>query len=155
MSDKPCICPVDLDEANAFVAQFHRHHQPVQGHKFSLGLTDGAEIVGVIIVGRPVSRMLDNGWVLEVTRCCTNGKQGNSCSLLYAAAWRAAKALGYKKLITYTLSSEPGISLRAAGWKVIGESGGGSWSRISRPRVDKHPLQSKLCWNMETTPVEG
>lgn len=144
--------PVSLDEANAFVAQHHRHHKPVVGAKFSLGVVvtdEGAEkaqeIVGVAIVGRPVGRRLDDGWTLEVTRACTNGTP-NANSFLYAASWRAAKALGYRRLITYTMKSESGRSLRAAGWKLVGETPGRSWSVPSRPRVDKHPLQGRLRW---------
>lgn len=84
------ICPISLKEANAFVEQHHRHHGPTVGHKFSIGLSDGEKIVGVAIVGRPVSRYLDDGWTLEVNRLCTDGAR-NACSMLYAAAWRAAR----------------------------------------------------------------
>ncbi len=139
------VVPMTLDEANAFVVQLHRHHKPVPGCKFSIGISDGQAIRGVAIVGRPVARFLDNGWTLEVNRCCTDGVK-NGCSMLYGAAWRAAKALGYRKLITYTLAEEGGASLRASGWKCIGERGGGSWNVPSRPRVDTHPLQKKLLW---------
>jgi len=139
------LVPIDLSEANLFVERNHRHHRAVVGHKFSIGLSNGEEIVGVVIVGRPVSRHLDTGMTLEVTRLCTDGTS-NSCSMLYGAAWRAAKALGYKKLITYILSSESGGSLVASGWRCLGEAGGGSWNAKSRPRVDKHPLQRKLKW---------
>lgn len=144
------IIPVDLCDANAFVAQHHRHHQPVCGHKFSIGVAGVVsdteyKIHGVCIVGRPVSRMLDTGWTLELTRCCTDGT-ANAASMLYGAARRAAFAMGYRRLITYILAVEPGTSLKAAGWKLIGDRGGGSWSRKDRPRVDKHPLQGKLLW---------
>ena len=101
------VCPITLKEANAFVEQYHRHHKPVVGHKFSIGCTDGEKIVGVAIVGRPVSRYLDDGWTLEVNRLCTDGTK-NACSMLYAAAWRAARAMGYHKLITYILENEKG-----------------------------------------------
>jgi hypothetical protein len=139
------LIPMPFDEANAFVAQYHRHHKPVPGMKFCIGISDGEKVVGVAIVGRPVARVLDDGWTLEVNRTCTNGvKNGNS--MLYGACWRAAKALGYRKLITYTLPEEGGASLRAAGWKCIGEAGGGSWNCKNRPRVDKHPTQTKLRW---------
>lgn len=142
------IVPLDLDAANAFVRLHHRHHQPVVGHKFSLGATDEAgALVGVCIIGRPVSRRLDDGWTLEVTRVATDGA-ANACSALYGAAWRACRAMGYRKLVTYTLKSEPGTSLTAAGWKVVAETPGRSWSVPSRPRVDKHPLQPKLRWEM-------
>ena len=91
------IVPMTLKEANAFVEQNHRHHGPVVGHKFSIGLSDGEKIVGVAIVGRPVARHLDDGWTLEVNRLCTDGTR-NACSMLYAAAWRAARAMGYKRI---------------------------------------------------------
>lgn len=137
------IVPINFDEACVFIAQHHRHHKPPIGHKFSVACSNGKEIVGVATVGRPVARMLDDGWTLEVNRLCTDGTK-NACSMLYAASWRVAKNLGYKKLITYILDSESGVSLSAAGWKLIGQAGGGSWSVPSRPRVDKHPLQHKL-----------
>lgn len=137
--------PMDLAEANAFVAEHHRHHRPVVGHKFSIGAALGEKVVGVVIVGRPVARMRDDGMTLEVTRLATDGTR-NSCSFLYGAAARAGFALGYKRIGTYILDSESGSSLKAAGWKLIGTAGGGSWSVPSRPRVDKHPLQSKLLW---------
>lgn len=108
------IVPISLREANAFVSAYHRHHGPVAGHKFSIGLSDGEKIVGVVIVGRPVSRHLDDGWTLEVNRLCTDGSR-NACSMLYGAASRVARAMGYKRLITYILESETGASLRAAG----------------------------------------
>ena len=141
--------PLDLDEANAFVARLHRHHKPVVGHKFSIGAAAGDEVVGAAIVGRPVSRMRDDGMTLEVTRLCTDGT-ANACSFLYGAAARAAFALGFARIGTYTLPEEGGASLRGAGWKLLGERGGGSWGREGRPRVDRHPTQGKLLW--ERTP---
>jgi hypothetical protein len=137
--------PIDLKEANAFVAEYHRHHKPVVGHKFSIGAALGNEIVGVVIVGRPVSRHRDDGMTLEVTRLCSDGTR-NACSFLYGAAARAAFALGYQRIGTYILKSEPGVSLTAAGWKMIGETPGKSWSVPSRPRVDTHPLEPKLLF---------
>jgi hypothetical protein len=139
--------PIGLDEANAFVAQHHRHHLPVVGHKFSIGCAADNEIVGVVIVGRPVSRRRDDGVTLEVTRLCTDGTR-NACSFLYGAAARAAFALGYRRIGTYILKSEPGTTLLAAGWRLIGERGGGSWSVPSRPRVDTHPLEPKLLFEV-------
>ena len=137
------IVPISLKEANAFVSQHHRHHRPVVGHKFSIGASDGEKIVGVAIVGRPVSRYLDDGWTLEVNRCCTDGTK-NACSLLYGAAWRAAKAMGYKKVVTYILASENGSSLKASGYKCIGLAGGLRWTGRRRPTVDLYPAQMKL-----------
>lgn len=142
------LCRVELAEANAFVAAHHRHHKPVVGHKFSLGAMMDGELVGVVIVGRPVSRMRDDGNTLEVTRLCTTGHK-NACSFLYGAAARAAFALGYGRIGTYILVSEDGASLRASGWRLIGERGGGSWSSPSRPRVDKHPTERKLLFELE------
>lgn len=145
---KLLLVPITLDEANAFVRAHHRHHKPVPGAKFCIGVACDGEVVGVAIVGRPVARMLDDGWTLEVNRTCTDGTK-NANSMLYGATRRAAWALGYRKLITYTLPEEGGGSLTAAGWKCIGERGGGKWSRESRPRVDTHPTQGKLLWEAE------
>ena len=139
------LTPITLAEANAFVEQHHRHHKPVVGHKFCMAASTEKGVCGVCIVGRPVSRHLDDGWTLEVNRCCTDGTK-NAPSLLYGAAWRAAKAMGYRRLITYTLPQEGGASLRAAGWKCIGERGGGNWNVKTRPRVDTQLQQTKLCW---------
>lgn len=139
------LVPCTLEEANAFVERHHRHHKPVPGAKFCIAVSCADRIVGVCIVGRPIARMLDDGWTLEVNRTCTDGTK-NANSMLYGAARRAAWALGYKKLITYTLPEEGGVSLTAAGWKCIGEAGGGRWSRGSRPRVDTHPTQTKIRW---------
>jgi hypothetical protein len=139
------VVPLGLDEANAFVAQHHRHHGEVVGHKFSLGAAMSDRIVGVAIVGRPVARLRDDGLTLEVTRLCTDGTR-NACSFLYGAAARAGFALGYKRIGTYLLHTESGVSLRAAGWRLIGGTDGGSWSRPSRPRVDTHPLQRRFLF---------
>jgi hypothetical protein len=149
------IVPLPLDEANAFVRQHHRHHPPVVGAKFSLGVSDSeGTIRGVAIIGRPVARRLDNGLTLEVTRLATDGAK-DACSALYGAARRAAFALGYTRLVTYTLKSEQGGSLRGAGWKVTGEVSGRSWSVPSRPRVDKHPTQDKIRWDAPNPTSEG
>ena len=137
------LVPISLKTANAFVAEHHRHHKPVVGHKFSIGRAQEGQLVGVAIVGRPVSRHLDDGLTLEVNRLCTTGEK-NACSMLYAAAARAAKAMGYHKIITYTLDTEPGISLRAAGWVCAGPAGGKRWTGERRPVVDLYPPQMKL-----------
>jgi hypothetical protein len=141
------VTPIDFAEANAFVSEYHRHHKPMPGCKFCVAVSGDGKVRGVAIVGRPVARLSDDGWTLEVNRCCTDGAR-NACSMLYGAAWRAAKAMGYRRLITYTLPEEGGASLRAAGWTLVGERGGGSWSRpnVGRPRVDTHPMQAKLLW---------
>jgi hypothetical protein len=139
------LVKVDIAQANAFVASLHRHHKPVVGHKFSLGALIGLLLVGVVIVGRPVARMRDDGLTLEVTRLCTDGSR-NVCSFLYGAAARAAFALGYNRIGTYILASETGTSLKATGWRLIGQRGGGSWSRPDRLRDDKHPMEQKTLW---------
>jgi hypothetical protein len=142
------IVPCELAEANAFVQQHHRHHGPVVGHRYSIAVADDLGVVrGVAIIGRPVARHCDDGWTLEVTRLATDGCK-DACSMLYAAAWRAARAMGYRKLITYTLNTEPGTSLKAAGWRCVGTTSGGSWSRVHRPRINMHPLQGKLRWEI-------
>jgi hypothetical protein len=116
------IVPVSLEEARDFVAAFHRHNKPPVGHKFSVGASDGKRLVGVAIVGRPVARMMQDGLTLEVLRVCViDGAPKGSCSALYQTCWRAARALGYRKLITYTLQTESGASLRGAGWKIVAE----------------------------------
>lgn len=142
------VTPINLDEANAFVATHHRHHKPVPGCKFALAVSDAdSNVRGVALVGRPVARMLDDGWTLEVNRVATDGAR-NACSMLYGAAWRVAKSLGYRRLITYTLPAEGGASLRASGWKLIGERGGGNWNKPARPRIDtaEHLAGQKLLW---------
>lgn len=149
MSRKFTIERLGLDEANAFVRQHHRHHKPVQGHVFSIGAALNGQIVGVAIVGRPVSRHRDDGITAEVTRLCTDGTK-NACSFLYGAAARAAFALGFKRIGTYILASEPGTSLTASGWRLVGETDGRSrFGGPTRPRVE-NPVQTKLLF--ETIP---
>jgi hypothetical protein len=137
--------PIDFADAADFVLRHHRHHTPPVGHKFSIAALADGEMVGVVIVGRPVARRRDDGATLEVTRLCTTGHR-NACSFLYGAAARAAFALGYRRIGTYILKREPGTSLVAAGWKLIAETPGKSWSVPSRPRDDKHPIEPKLLW---------
>jgi len=146
--NKLTIVPIKQDEAKAFINQKHRHHKAPIGSIFQIAVAKDKQIVGVAMVGRPVSRHLDNGWTLEVNRLCTDGTK-NACSMLYSASWRVAKNLGYKKLITYILSEETGASLKASNWKCIGEAGGGSWNCENRPRVDKHPTQKKIKFEIE------
>lgn len=143
------IVPVDFAEAVAFVREHHRHHVPPVGHKAAIAVAEGEKVVGVAILGRPVARRVDDGWTLEVTRVATDGTR-NACSKLYGAAWRLAQALGFRRLITYTLESESGSSLRAVGWRCIEATtrAGQGWGVKSRPRVDKHPLQKKLRWEV-------
>lgn len=139
------LCPVTLREARAFIDRHHRHHRAPQGGLFAVGAALAGALVGVAIVGRPVARRLADDYTAEVTRLCADGTR-NACSLLYAAAWRAARAMGYRRLVTYILATEGGASLRAAGFHVVAQTKAEGWSRPSRPRVDLHPTQSKLRW---------
>lgn len=143
----PLSCvPLGRDEANELVRRFHRHHRPVVGYKFAIGLKLGDELVGAAIAGRPVARQSDDGLTLEVTRVVVREGVKNGCSKLYGAVRRAAFAMGYRRVLTYTLGSEPGTSLVAAGWLQTGLTDGGSWSRPSRARLDLHPLEPKARW---------
>lgn len=137
--------PMDLEGANEFVRRHHRHHGEVIGHKFSIGAERDGILVGVVIVGRPVARRRDDGMTLEVTRLCTDGTKG-ACSFLYGAAARAAFALGFSRIGTYIRKDEPGTSLKAAGWRLIAETPGRSWSVPSRPRKDKTDLIPRLLF---------
>lgn len=135
--------PTSIREAKQFIDEHHRHHSSPQGAKFAVAVSEDGEIIGVATVGRPVARMFDNGWTAEVTRVCVKNGFKNACSMLYGASWRAARAMGYKRLITYILRSETGTSLKASGYKEVGLAGGGTWGRDSRPRIDKHPITQK------------
>ncbi len=154
-NDEPCpaleLVPLGRDpaitalrEANDFVEQTHRRHGAKQGYKFAIGAQLGDKLVGVAIVGRPNARLTDDRETLEVTRLATDGTP-NACSLLYGAAARAAKALGYRLLVTLTGADELGSSVRAAGFTRAGESTGGSWSRPSRSR-DAEDTGPKVRW---------
>lgn len=140
------VRPLTLRQANALVASWHRHHKPVRGCRFAIGAWDGQDWVGVCIVGRPVARLCDQAMTAEVTRLATTG-HANACSLLYGAAARACKALGYTRIQTYLLESEPGTSMRASGWTCEGPAGGGDWNRASRAsrRMDQ-PMERKVRW---------
>lgn len=126
--------PMELKDAQNFINAHHRHHQASHRDKFRIAASDGKNIIGVIQVGRPISRALDDGHTLEVLRLCTTGEK-DVCSFLYSRAARIAKEMGYTKIITYILESEPGTSLRASGWKLEADGVGGSdWNVPSRPR---------------------
>jgi hypothetical protein len=141
------VVPITQKSAFAWVKEKHRHHIAPQGSVFQIAVevTNGyneRRIAGVAIVGRPVARNNNDGLTLEVTRLCTDGYY-NACSFLYSACWRVAKEMGYNRLITYILESEPGTSPRAAGWHKTADTKGGSWSRDGRHRTDKHPIVPK------------
>ena len=142
------VVPIELTEANLLVHQWHRHHQPSQGHRFSIGAIDtGGHLHGAAIVGRPVARLAGSPRdVLEVVRLVTDGTR-NACSILYAAAARAGLAMGYRRIQTYILDEETGTSLIAAGWTYAGEAGGGQWKHTDgRPRRTDQPTGIKGRW---------
>lgn len=144
MSEKLEIRPITFKEANSFVKENHRHHGGTVGCKFCLACFKGKELVGVAICGRPVSRYLDDGTTLEINRLCTIGVK-NACSILYGAACRVAKEMGYKKVITYTLQSENGASLRASNFKYLGIAGGTEWTGKRKTGI-KSPHELKKRW---------
>lgn len=142
------IVPLTLKQANALIEKLHRHHKPVVGHRFSIGCVDDAAgaLVGACVVGRPVARMTSAYDIAEVTRLVTDGTP-NACSILYAAAARSAKAMGFERIQTFILDSEIGTSLKASGWTQDGVSGGGSWNSPSRwGRREDQPQDRKQRW---------
>ena len=147
MASAVVLTPITFKQAKAFVADHHRHHPSTSGWKFGIGAADDTGLRGVVIVGRPVARALDDNTTAEVTRLCTDGTP-NVCSMLYSAAWRAAKAMGYRRLITYTAAREPGTSLKAAGWVRRYETKARSWDMPSRRRTDKHVVEPRVLWEV-------
>lgn len=141
--------PITISDAKVWIDRVHRHHRAPLGGLFAVACAEEGRIIGVAVVGRPVARRLQDGWTVEVTRVAVEEGHKNACSKLYGACWRAARALGWRKAITYTLQSERGTSVKAAGWTCIGEAGGGSWNVPSRPRIDNHPLESKMRWEIK------
>lgn len=138
--------PIELNKANEFVKMMHRHHPPVYRDKFRLAcIADDNHLCGVIQAARPVSRILDDGVTIEIVRCCTDGTK-NACSFLYAKMARIAREMGYLRIITYTLESEYGASLKASGWHKEANTIGHSWSCKSRPRNTVAPTCNKQRW---------
>lgn len=154
------LVPVTRDEARKFIGQHHRHNLPPQMVRIAVGVASGGQLVGVATAHNPVARMLDDGKTLEVTRSCTNGTP-NANSMLYGAITRAAKALGFHKLVTYTLAEESGSSLRASGWQRDAELGERpSWDTPARPRVqidlfgnERRPPGPKVRWVKALVPA--
>jgi hypothetical protein len=149
------LVPITLHEANAFVARHHRHAGRVRGSRFQLAaLRD--KIAGVVIVGRPIARSFDDGWTAEVTRLATDQDldHRNVCSFLYGRAWRVWQAMGGRRMVTYTLASESGASLRGAGWKLLGERQGRgvdrqAWGGADRKREHRPIYEAdKLLWEV-------
>ena len=147
------VCPITLKAAQAFVLAHHRHNDPPHGHKFSIGLTDGGQLVGVVVTGQPIARANNDGYTAEITRCCVINNQRNANSRLYAAAIRAARAMGYRRIITYTLPEESGASLKAVGFCIDGmtKNNPDGWDMPGRPRKKpvKYPYCQKIRWLKE------
>ena len=147
------LVPLSLKDANAFITTHHRHNKKVQGHKFSLGLVEDNCLVGCVVAGRPVARKLDDGLTIEITRLCVNDQSPvNACSYLYRAAWRVASSMGYARLITYTLASESGASLKGAGFlktqtSPAWEPGKGWTTRQGRAWQPVHS-EKKIRWEI-------
>ena len=139
------IRPIHLKEANDFVAQHHRHNIPTVGGKFAVSCYDGDRLCGVAICGRPTARRLDDGLTLEIYRNCTDGT-ANACSMLYGASCRVARAMGYKRVVTYTLASENGASLRASNFICEGEAGKPEWTGIRKREYYIAPPEQKTRW---------
>jgi len=154
MTERLSLAPCTLAEANAFVGAHHRHHQPTPVAKFSIAAVKDGQVVGVVIVGLPKARMSMDGWTLEVTRLATDGTR-NVCSLLYGAARRTAFALGYSRILTYTLAEEEGASLRASGFILEADIPARSWKLERMPNGgrfcdDRNPVVPKKRWSAGT-----
>lgn len=145
------IAPCELREAAEFIRQHHRHHRPPQGHRWSLKAINGdGQTVGIAVVGRPVGRHQQDGETVEITRLCTDGTP-NAVSFLVGAVKRVARAMGFKRLISYTLESENGASWRASGMTQTGTTAGGAWSGTygdGKCRANVHPLEPKRRWEI-------
>jgi hypothetical protein len=141
--------PIKLREANDFVEQYHRHNKPTQGGRFAIGATTKKALVGVAIVGRPIARLLDDGYTAEVTRCCVlDDAPKGACSFLYGRCWRVWQQMGGMRMVTYTLQTEGGSSLKGAGWKIVGKTDGGGWNRDGRER-EWQPIYGQLKFRWE------
>lgn len=140
------VVPIKLKEADKLVELWHRRLPAAQGGVVATAVAlDDGTVVGVATIGRPLARALNDGLTCEVTRVATDGTR-NACSALYGAARRIAAALGYRRIVTYTLKEEPGTSLTAAGWARVASVPAGKWDRPKRPRVDYRPTQEKWRW---------
>lgn len=150
--------PITLRRANDFVQEYHRHNGRTarDGGKYALAAVHEEELVGVVIVGRPLARLLDDGWTVEITRCCVKESAPKGTpGFLYAAARRVWQAMGGKKVITYTLPSESGASMRGLGWKQAAISNGhaNGWNRRDSPHCKRRHqdifTQTKIRWESE------
>lgn len=143
--------PIELKQAQAFINQLHRHHAAAIRDKFRIAAKRDGQIVGVAQVGRPISRNLCDGYTLEVLRLCTDGSK-DVCSFLYSRCARIAKEMGYRKIITYILATEPGTSLKASGWTLEDDNcGGATWENCTRTK--ERPVQLSMIEQKQKYPV--
>ena len=150
-STRLVVRPIAMKDARTYIREHHRHNKEPRGGKWCLSVYDGDRLCGVSVSGRPVARALDDGRTLEITRVCTDGTK-NACSILYGTNVRIAREMGYTRVVTYTLASEPGISLRAAGFQNCGSAGGGTWNCPTRPRDENRtPHEKKIRWEKNLT----
>ena len=144
--------PITFAEANDYVAAYHRHNGRLPSARLVVGICDNAMLLrGVAIAGLPKARMLMSRDTLEINRVCTDGVR-NGCSMLYASITRAAKSLGYARLITYTLDAESGASLKASGWEKVHRWEGGKWSEMRGTGTDLHDTGPKSRWEIQLRP---
>lgn len=141
------IRPITFKAASTFVLDHHRHNAPPVGCKFCIGLYSDGIMVGCAICGRPVSRRLDDGLTCEITRVCVIDGIRNGCSMLYGAACRVAKAMGYKRVVTYTLESENGASVKASNFVCAGKAGREKWNGV-RDTGHEMPHEKKTRWEI-------
>lgn len=145
------IAPIHLREAKEFVGRYHRHNIPPVGGKFAVACLDDGRLCGVAICGRPTARRSDDGKTLEIYRCCTDGTR-NACSKLYGACVKIGWDMGYQRIVTYTLASECGASLRASGFVFEGEAGGLAWTGSRHRDYYISPEEMKNRWAKERRP---
>ena len=143
--DRIRIVPITIAQAKAFVADHHRTHPPPLSALFAVAAAKDQEIIGVATVGRPIAKEQDGGYTAELTRMCVLEHHPNACSMLYGACWRAAQALGYSRIITYTAQDQHGSSLKASGWEIAGTTRDHTWNTPSRPR-DPASTGPKTLW---------
>lgn len=147
------VIPLDLRTANAFIEEHHRHNGPTAGHKFSIGLEENGQLVGVGIAGRPICRQLDNGRTLELRRICVKENTQNGCSMLIGRLKRIGQLMGYERIITYTLQRESGSSLRAVSAHCVAVAKPSKWDRKGKPRKHKAVYdEPKFRWELQGLP---
>lgn len=138
------VRPISIAQANAYVEKYHRHHGKRVGVRFAIACYEGDELHGVAICANPVARKSDDGLTLEVARLCTDGTH-NACSILYGACARVAKDMGFTKIQTFILESEPGTSLKACGWVCEGVAGESvNWENKKGKRVTKRTQYKQM-----------